>query len=76
MQNVITTIKQENKSDFYKEKDENEDDNINIKEDYHPNIIKIILWLELLLLNWRNIKLNFLKIGKKIFIYFYFILLC
>jgi hypothetical protein len=27
-------------------------------------------------LNWRNIKLNFLKIGKKIFIYFYFILLC
>ncbi len=51
MQNVIATIKQENKSDFYKEKDENEDDNINIKEDYHPNIIKIILWLELLLLN-------------------------
>ena len=43
MQNVITTIKQENKSDFYKEKDENDDDNINIKENYHPNIIKIIL---------------------------------
>lgn len=43
IQNVTTTIKKEDKLDFYKDKDENEDDNIIIKEDYHPNIIKIIL---------------------------------
>ena len=43
IQNVIKTVKNENKPDFYKDTDENEDDNINIKDDYHPNIIKIIL---------------------------------
>ena len=43
IQNVIKTVKNENKPNFYEDKDENEDDNINIKEDYHPNIIKIIL---------------------------------
>ena len=43
MQNVTKPIKNENKSSFYKDKDENGDDNINIREDYHPNIIKIIL---------------------------------
>ena len=43
IQNVIKTVKNENKHDFYKDTDENEDDNINIKDDYHPNIIKIIL---------------------------------
>ena len=43
IQNVIKTVKNENKPDFYKDTDENEDDNINIKENYHPNIIKIIL---------------------------------
>jgi hypothetical protein len=41
--NVIKTVKNENKPNFYEDKDENEDDNINIKDDYHPNIIKIIL---------------------------------
>ena len=43
IQNVIKTVKNENKPNFYEDKDENEDDNINIKDDYHPNIIKIIL---------------------------------
>ena len=43
IQNVIKTVKNENKPNFYENKDENEDDNINIKDDYHPNIIKIIL---------------------------------
>jgi len=43
IQNVIKTVKNENRPDFYKDTDENEDDNINIKDDYHPNIIKIIL---------------------------------
>ena len=43
IQNAIKTVKNENKPDFYKDTDENEDDNINIKDDYHPNIIKIIL---------------------------------
>ena len=43
IQNVIKTIKNENKPNIYEDKDENEDDNINIKDDYHPNIIKIIL---------------------------------
>ena len=51
IQNVIKTVKNENKPNFYEDKDENEDDNINIKDDYHPNIIKIILWLEFLLWN-------------------------
>lgn len=41
IQNVIKTVKNENRPDFYKDTDENEDDNI--KDDYHPNIIKIIL---------------------------------
>jgi len=43
IQNVIKTVKNENKPNFYEDKDENEDDNINIKDEYHPNIIKIIL---------------------------------
>ena len=43
IQNVIKAVKNENKPNFYEDKDENEDDNINIKDDYHPNIIKIIL---------------------------------
>jgi hypothetical protein len=43
IQNVIKTVKNGNKPNFYEDKDENEDDNINIKDDYHPNIIKIIL---------------------------------
>ena len=43
IQNVIKTVKNENKPDFYNDTDENNDDNINIKDDYHPNIIKIIL---------------------------------
>ena len=46
IQNVIKTVKNENKPNFYE--DENEDDNINIKDDYHPNIIKIILCLDFL----------------------------
>jgi hypothetical protein len=43
IQNVNKTVKNENKPNFYEDKDENEDDNITIKDDYHRNIIKIIL---------------------------------